>query len=124
MAIKQHCDICDKVIPGTEGYRTIHFGRGYNTDVNTGYDPLVVCKDCWLSMLQYKGREDLYRGIDVTTPHKPKPVGNVKEVLEAVVSQESLEKRCKTCKNIDDWDDDNVCQSCVGFDKWEAKNNG
>lgn len=113
MAIKQHCDVCDRVIEGTEGYRTIHFGRGYNTDVNTGYDPLVICKDCWYKMLESQGRSDLYRGIDVA-PHKPKPVGNVKDVLKEVV-----EKRCKTCKYGDDFSDDTPCNTCADLNKWE-----
>ena len=120
MAIKQHCDVCDRVIEGTEGYRTIHFGRGYNTDVNTGYDPLVVCKDCWYKMLESQGRADLYKGIDVA-PHKPTPVGNIKDVLEDVIM---VEKKCKTCKYGDVGWEETHCSTCKGLNNWEAKDNG
>ena len=114
--LKQHCDVCDMVIGGTESYRSIHFGRGYNSDVNTGYDPLIVCKDCWQKMLTSVGRIDLYRGID-TSPKRPAPVGNVKDILKDVI----VERRCKTCKNSEDWSDEAVCKECVDLNKWEAK---
>ena len=48
--IKQHCDYCDRVIPATEAYRTVHFGRGTNSKIDVGYDPIVVCKHCWKKM--------------------------------------------------------------------------
>jgi hypothetical protein len=113
--IKQHCDVCDRVIEGTEGYRTIHFGRGYNTDVNTGFDPLVVCKDCWYKMLESQGRVDLYKGID-SAPKKPVPVGNVKDIIVDIV-----DKRCKTCKYGEDWSENTPCKQCADLNKWEKK---
>ena len=115
MAIKQHCDICDRVIQGTEGYRTIHFGRGYNTDVNTGYDPLVICKDCWYKMLESQGKTELYRGID-NPPRKPAPVGNIKDIL---IDGVDVERRCKTCKYGEDWSKEAPCDKCTDLNKWE-----
>lgn len=118
MAMKQHCDVCDRVIQGTEGYRTIHFGRGYNTDVNTGYDPLVVCKDCWYKMLESQGKTELYRGID-NPPKKPSSVGNVKDVLKVIV-----EKKCQNCKYCDYALDNDMCANCVDKNNWEAIDHG
>lgn len=118
MAIKQHCDVCDRVIEGTEGYRTIHFGRGYNTDVNTGYDPLVICKDCWYKMLESVGKPELYRGID-KPPRKVAPVGNLSDMIA-----QGLLESCRTCKYGDESAEQEHCGSCVGLDKWEAKNDG
>ena len=108
MAIKQHCDICDRVIEGNESYRTIHFGRGYNTDVDTGYDPLVVCKDCWQKMLNSVGKPELYRGID-KPQKKLTPVGNLSDVI-----WQGMLESCKTCKYSDAPADEDRCKSCVG----------
>ena len=51
--IKQHCDICDGVIPATEAYRTVNFGRGTNSNINIGYEPMVICKHCWKKMYDF-----------------------------------------------------------------------
>ena len=118
MAVKQHCDICDRVIPGTEGYRTIHFGRGYNTDVNTGYEPLVVCHDCWFKMLDSVGAPELYRNIDSKPKAKPvyaTPVGNITPVLKEIV------KSCATCKYQDNGMSNYPCNACIDKMNWEDK---
>lgn len=116
--IKQHCDICDGVIPNTEGYRTIHFGRGQNTDVNTGYDPLVVCKNCWRKMLDAVGGDDLYRDID----NRPKRNGDSVDTLikEILPIKEDDGKSCKSCKFKDKYIGEDPCLSCSAHDKWEA----
>lgn len=116
--IKQHCDICDGVIPNTEGYRTIHFGRGNNSDVNTGFEPLVVCKNCWKKMLDAVGGDELYRDID----NRPKRNGNtVDDLLKGILPlKEDDGKSCKSCKYKDKYIGEDPCLSCAALDKWEA----
>jgi len=116
--IKQHCDICDGVIPGTESYRTINFGRGYNHNIDTGYDPLVICKRCWHRMLESVGAEELYKEVDIK-PKRPQSVGNIGSILKEVVQGP---KMCNYCKHLNS----EVCFSCLSddckeFTKWEAK---
>lgn len=111
--IKQHCDICDSVIPNTEAYRTVNFGRGTNTSIDIGYKPMVICKHCWKKMYDFI-----------------KPDNNDKDIrfqksgaLENIIGDLVFEKRCKDCKYGDEINCE-ACDSCKAYDKWEAKDNG
>lgn len=123
--LKQHCDICDGVIPGTEQYRTIHFGRGYNTNVDTGYDPLIICKHCWHKMLESVDAVDLYRDIDgKKRPSQVKPVRiDPKEIVNGLELDDKteFEKKCKTCKYGSLGWEETHCSTCKGLNNWEAK---
>ena len=124
--IKQHCDICDGVIPNIESYRTVFFGRGTNPKVNTGYDPTIVCKKCWKKMLDGIGAGDLMKvlpdkSVDIamekTDIKREERVSDLsKEIEEAIVT--GKEKACASCVYGNGKLSDEPCRSCTGKDKW------
>lgn len=129
--IKQHCDICDGVIPNIESYRTVFFGRGTNSKVNTGYDPTIICKRCWKKMLDGIGAGDLMKVLPdksietamekTEIKHEERVLDLSKEIEEAIVT--GKEKACENCIYGDRSLNENPCKSCKGKDKWTTKGN-
>ena len=114
--IKQHCDICDGVIPNTEAYRTIHFGRGTNANINIGYDPMTICKRCWKKMLDAVKPEAYIENIDaISRPNQSD------DIIGDIVSNIIATKTCKNCLNGDCGIDSEPCKSCLNCAKWEEK---
>lgn len=129
--IKQHCDICDCVIPNVESYRTVFFGRGTNPRVNTGYDPTIVCKKCWKKMLDGVGAGDLIKilpdkSVDsamekTEIKHEERVSDLSKEIEEAIVT--GKEKACENCIYGERKLSEEPCKSCKGKNRWIAKGN-
>lgn len=126
--IKQHCDICDGVIPVVESYRTVFFGRGTNSKINVGYDPTVVCKKCWNKMLSAVGAEKLM----VHLPDKNVETAMVKSDTKREERIDSLaqeiadgitgkDKSCESCVYGDRALNDEPCCLCTGKDRWVRK---
>lgn len=122
--IKQHCDICDCVIPNLEAYRTIHFGRGTNSNIDVGQDPMVICKRCWKKML-CSVKPEAY----IENPEKLIPT-NTDDVLGEIVnalrpkctlSVDENGNGCPNCLHRDDSLDSDVCRNCIGLCNWEAR---
>ena len=126
--IKQHCDICDGVIPNVESYRTVFFGRGTNPKVNTGYDPTIVCKKCWNRMLDGVGAGDLVKVLPdksveetmVKTEIKTEErIDNlVKDIVDGITGKD---KSCATCRFGESLLSDEPCKHCTGKDRWTQK---
>lgn len=136
MAIKQHCDICDQVIPMAESYRTIHFGRGHNPNINIGYDPLVICKHCWKKMLSSVNAEGVYKDVDavfdevknrtkLTIPPEALDtlLGKISEQTSSsvVMGEDDTYRGCKNCKYGNHSINDEPCKSCLNQSNWEEK---
>lgn len=116
--IKQHCDICDGVIPVTEAYRTVNFGRGTNSNINIGYDPMVICKHCWKKMYDYIKPDN--GNADERYVKSDALASIVGDILNDGGERVITDKTCSTCKfGINGLDDPN-CKGCSGFNKWEA----
>ena len=120
--IKQHCDICDCVIPNTEAYRTIHFGRGNNSKIDIGYDPMVICKRCWKKMLGAVKPEAYIENPEKILQSNTDDV--VGEIVNALMPKRmsSVDKNghcCQNCLHRDDSIESGACRNCVGLDKWE-----
>lgn len=115
--IKQHCDICDGVIPVTEAYRTVNFGRGTNSNINIGYDPMVICKHCWKKMYDY------IKPDNGSTDEKYQKSEALASIVCDILNDKS-EKTCSTCKFGCDGLDDPNCKNCAGFSNWEDINDG
>lgn len=126
--IKQHCDICDGVIPAVESYRTVFFGRGTNPKVNTGYEPTIVCKKCWKRMLDGIGAGDLMKvlpdksvdsAMEKTEVKREERVSELaKEIADGITGKE---KSCESCKYGEKLLTEEPCRSCTGKDRWVAK---
>lgn len=117
--LKQHCEICDRVIPSTEAYRTVNFGRGTNSNVNTGYSPMVICKKCWKIM--YAAVKPDTDETDMVSANSP--LGNIlSDIINDDDKKRANEKGCKDCKHCFGDINSDPCASCVGCDKWEANN--
>ena len=123
--IKQHCDICDGVIPNLEAYRTIHYGRGTNSNIDVGQDPMVICKRCWKKMLG-SVKPEAY----IENPEKLMPA-NTDDVLGEIVNalrpkrNSSVDENgngCPNCLHRDDPLDSDVCRNCIGLCNWVAEN--
>lgn len=120
--IKQHCDICDGVIPNLEAYRTIHFGRGTNLNIDVGHDPMVICKRCWKKMLSTV-KPEAY----IENPEENKTDDVVGEIVNALMPKRMSSKDenghcCENCKYCDSLIESEPCRSCVGLNRWEAQN--
>lgn len=127
--IKQHCDICDGVIPNVESYRTVFFGRGTNPKVNTGYDPTIVCKKCWKKMLDGIGAGDLIKvlpdkpvetAMDKTEVKREERISTLSKEIENEIIM-AKEKACENCIYSDSGLNNEPCRSCTGKDRWIAK---
>ena len=126
--IKQHCDICDGVIPNVESYRTVFFGRGTNPKVNTGYDPTIVCKKCWKKMLDGIGAGDLMKVLPDKSVETAMEKNDIKreEIIEDLAEDiadgiTTQDKSCATCKFGGCRLTDEPCKNCKGKDRWTAK---
>ena len=127
--IKQHCDICDGVIPNVESYRTVFFGRGTNPKVNTGYDPTIVCKKCWKRMLDGIGAGELVKvlpdkpvenAMDKTEKKREERIDSLaEEIVDGITGKD---KSCATCKFGGCLLSEEPCKNCTGKDRWTAKN--
>lgn len=117
--IKRHCDICDAVIGTSEQYRTIHFGRGTNEDINIGVDPQTICKRCWKTMITSVKPEAYIDNIEPLIK-KQECEDVITSIVEAVLPDGAI-KRCKNCKHCDDWSSDSVCHNCTDLCNWEEK---
>lgn len=122
MAMRRHCDICDSVIGNTEQYRTIHFGRGNNTDIDIGVDPQTICKKCWKTMISSVKPEAYIDNIDPLIK-KNRTDDIVGAIASALVNDNDCQcdKLCKTCKYGDCGLSEGSCSECIGKDRWEAK---
>lgn len=118
--LKRHCDICDAVIGQSEQYRTIHFGRGTNEDIDIGIDPQCICKKCWKTMITSVKPEAYIDNIEPLIK-KQNTDDIVSSIVEAVLP-DGIEKRCRTCKHCEDWSEDAICKECVNLSKWEDIN--
>lgn len=126
--IKQHCDICDGVIPNVESYRTVFFGRGTNPKVNTGYDPTIICKKCWKKMLDGIGAGDLMKvlpdksvdsAMEKTETKREERVSELaKEIADGITGKQ---KACENCIYSHKQLTEEPCRSCTGKDRWVAK---
>lgn len=139
MAVKQHCDICDNVIPGDESFRVIRYGRGQNLDIQTGNDPKIVCKECWRKMWAAVST-DQPRDIDHIGDTKflskaearryksqidsnKNAINQLHGILDEIRGEKPL-KTCKTCKHSDVGSDGEPCNKCLGLSLWEEKSDG
>lgn len=122
MAMRRHCDICDAVIGQSEQYRTIHFGRGTNEDINIGVDPQTICKKCWKTMISSVKPEAYIADIDPLIK-KNRTDDIVGAIASALVNESECQcdKLCKTCKYGDSALSEGSCSECIGKDRWEAK---
>ena len=126
--IKQHCDICDGVIPVVESYRTVFFGRGTNSKINVGYDPTVICKRCWNKMLAGVGAEQLAnhlpdKSVDSAlvksdAKREERIDSLAKEIEESITGKD---KSCESCIYGDRSLNDEPCCLCTGKDRWVAR---
>ena len=122
--IKQHCDICDCVIPNLEAYRTIHFGRGTNSTIDVGQDPMVICKRCWKKMLSTVKPEAYIENPEKLIPNNTDVVGEIVNALmpKRMSSVNEDGHCCDNCLHRDSAIDSEPCRSCVGLNRWEDKN--
>lgn len=130
--LKQHCDFCDSVIPSQASYKTVHFGRGNNQNINIGYDPQVICKKCWEKMINAvkpEMMESEEQKFEVTSSGlKPKTDKAVNSVRTALADEfadfiiRGKDKSCESCTHGDSELTGEPCSKCTGKDKWEAKN--
>ena len=126
--LKQHCEICDRVIPSVESYRTVHFGRGHNPNINVGYDPIVICKTCWKKMeaaVKPDGIEierEAEAALDKHIEEQKKRTDNlVEDIMSSMVK--GTDKSCESCRFNMMQLTDEPCNKCLGKNKWEAKIN-
>lgn len=127
MAVKQHCDICDGVIPGSVSYRTVHFGRGNNPNISIGKDPMVICKTCWKKMLEGVGvsmsesEEQLERVSEKTVlKHEERVDDLVNDIADFIIK--GTDKSCESCLYGNNSLSQTPCCNCTGKNKWEGKN--
>lgn len=124
--LKQHCEICDRVIPPMESYKTVHFGRGNNPNINIGRDPIVICKKCWKIMVTAVNPE-MAAQLDAQTENE-----NHKQILQQRASEalandieefiiKGKDKTCEMCAYGDGSLSDEPCNKCTGKDKWVSK---
>ena len=133
MAIKQHCDICDNVIPGDESFRVIRYGRGQNLDVQTGNDPKIICKGCWgkmwaaVSTGEPKNIDDI--GKDFLSKSEARrykqaidqnsdTINNMHKILKSVIG---TSRTCATCYYSDQASQFEPCNKCSGCDQCQTK---
>ena len=134
--LKQHCEICDGVIPPVESYKTVHFGRGSNPNINVGFDPMVICKRCWNKMMASVGMST--EGIDEQVDKaSEKTIAKRQERADALESEitdflvnmapdnvakmTGKDKSCESCIYGNSPLDQAPCCTCTGKDKWEGK---
>lgn len=144
MATKQHCDICDSVIPGDESFRVIRYGRGQNYDVQTGNDPKIICKTCWNKMWsavsseqprdidgiinqKFMSKEEAHE-LQKTVSKNSDAINSIHNILKEMSkgtesTDDKYERTCKTCSYGDVLSmNEPPCNQCNGFSNWEAKN--
>lgn len=117
--LKRHCDICDGVIGETEQYRTIHFGRGSNEDIDIGVDPQCICKKCWKTMITSVKPEAYIDNIDPLI--RKKNSDNIVSTIAEAILPDGVFKRCKNCKHADDPSHGEHCKDCTNFSNWVSE---
>lgn len=146
MAIKQHCDICDVVIPGDESFRVIRYGRGQNLDIQTGNNPKIICKVCWNKMWaavstdQPKDpdamisstyiskaeareiRDEVSKNKDAINDLHSIIKGTIRSDVENVGPTGIVANTCKNCRHSTVPAGSEPCNTCSSFSRWEAKN--
>lgn len=136
--LKQHCEICDGIIPAVESYKTVHFGRGNNPNINVGFDPMVICKKCWKKMLEavkpemVQSEEEMIERSSAKTAEKRQQRADAleNEITNFLVSMspdnllKGKDKACENCKFGGLALSDEPCKSCTGKDKWVNDNEG
>lgn len=137
MAIKQHCDICDSVIPGEESFRVIRYGRGQNLDVQTGLEPKIICKNCWGKMWAAVSTEEAKNIDNIGTDFLSKAearrykkaidknsdaINDINGILANIIPEKKeSEPSCDTCMHDEEPLDEYPCAACVKHNKWKAK---
>lgn len=134
MAIKQHCDICDSVIPGEESFRVIRYGRGQNLDVQTGLEPKIICKSCWGKMWAAVSTEEVKNIDNIGTDFLSKAearrykkaidknsdaINDINGILANMIPERK--GQCEDCKYSNEPPDGYPCVGCVGYGKWRPK---
>lgn len=149
--LKQHCDICDGIIPGDESFRVIRYGRGQNLDVQTGNNPKIICKECWKKMWAAVKPNEEVKNIDnieaeflskaeaeriqKSVNKNSDAINGIHDILKEMTSNTLVQVKqvghnpnpmatCTSCKYCDRGSMENPCNICLGRDKWEAKDNG
>ena len=123
--LKQHCEVCDRVIPDVEAYRTVHFGRGHNPNINTGYDPMVICKGCWKKMWASVRPDDNVDDGDPVEKSMRKRAERAQNLATEIVTSmvKGSDKACENCVYDGIALNSEPCNNCTGKDKWEDKTN-
>ena len=123
--LKQHCEVCDRVIPDMESYKTVHFGRGHNPNVNTGYDPMVICKGCWKKMWEAVRPGDNIDDVDPVEKTMKKRAERAQNLATEIVTSmvKGSDKACEQCMSNGKSLLEQPCCNCTGKDKWEEKCN-
>lgn len=143
MAIKQHCDICDSVIPGEDSFRVIRYGRGQNLDVQTGLEPKIICKSCWGKMWAAVSTEEVKNIDNIGTDFLSKAearrykkaidknsdaINDINGILADIipekkefVSLSQVRQLCTTCIYSDKSPTEEPCFSCAGCNRWRPK---
>lgn len=124
--LKQHCEVCDCVIPPMDSYRTVRYGRGNNPNVNTGHDPMVICKACWKKMIAVVSPEmaSNLESAEHTQEMKDKLSQKLSEALKDDLDRviKGKDKSCESCRYGDGSLNEEPCNGCTGKNQWEAKN--
>lgn len=151
MATKQHCDICDSVIPGDESFRVIRYGRGQNYDVQTGNDPKIICKACWSKMWAAVSTEEV-KNIDnigkvflskaeakrykQAIDKNSDAINDIHKIIKSAMGSKdgtdkttytdsktgnTFLKGCTSCQYVKNSSNEGPCSVCLGYSEWTPK---
>ena len=140
MATKQHCDICDSVIPGDESFRVIRYGRGQNYDVQTGNDPKIICKACWAKMWAAVSTEEVRNIDDIGKTFLSKAearrykqaidknsdaINDIHKIIKSAMGSKDKDgidkstlKGCTSCRYVKNSSNEGPCSVCLGYSEW------
>jgi hypothetical protein len=141
MATKQHCDICDSVIPGDESFRVIRYGRGQNYDVQTGNDPKIICKACWAKMWAAVSTEEARNIDDIGKTFLSKAeakrykqaidknsdaINDIHKIIKSAMGgkddiDKTTLKGCTSCQYVKNSSNEGPCSVCLGYSEWTPK---